>query len=465
MLFVALVLSIGYTAYIVVGNIVADQSRIQQQSMSPIFSLISEEVLRPLHIAEAASLAAPFETLLGAESIDEISLIARLERLEKEFGLIFFAASERSRKQYFSNSNVILLEEGRVEWYFQALEDERDIFADLGQVGDVHLYIDIKIYNDSGEFLGIVGVGKSLQVFLSQFNAFRTSYGYDFLFVDEQGNIMLSSIKELATVGAEIPNIEDLPWHRTLHNDQLGRRLVSGDVATIGGENFLISEIQLESLDWHVVLLIPLKARQAELTRTLVVNSSLAFCLIAMMAGLVFWLLRYFSKHIEPSLGTDSLTKLPNRTTIESSYRLHAKKVPHLCVILVDIDHFKLVNDTHGHNIGDKVLQHAVKLFGQALRNEDDLLGRWGGEEFIILAPTESAEVAKSIAERARTTLRNNPIKIDDIDICVTASFGVTVGPSSTPISELIDVADRAMYQAKKLGRDRVEYGKYFPIR
>jgi diguanylate cyclase (GGDEF)-like protein len=128
---------------------------------------------------------------------------------------------------------------------------------------------------------------------------------------------------------------------------------------------------------------------------------------------------------------------------------------------IVDIDHFKLVNDTHGHLAGDRVLRVVADRFGEQLR-EGDLIGRFGGEEFAILLPNTSGTEAGRVAERLRGHIANSPIVVSDgraaqIGVGVTVSVGVAeLAHTRQDLDELLSVADVALYQAKAAGRDQI---------
>ncbi|MBI5962774.1 MAG: GGDEF domain-containing protein [Chloroflexi bacterium] len=126
-------------------------------------------------------------------------------------------------------------------------------------------------------------------------------------------------------------------------------------------------------------------------------------------------------------------------------------------ILLIDIDHFKKVNDTHGHIIGDRVLNRAVAICATVLR-KDDILARLGGEEFVILLPNTLLETASDIAERLRSVMENTPIGTDTGFINITVSIGISSYSPKEAISlqELIRHADDAMYKAKAAGRNQV---------
>ncbi len=127
-----------------------------------------------------------------------------------------------------------------------------------------------------------------------------------------------------------------------------------------------------------------------------------------------------------------------------------------LGVIMLDVDHFKKINDTYGHAAGDQVLQSIVQLCQRHLRKAD-ILGRYGGEEFVILLPETELEITRYVAERLRVQLEAQPIVTDVGQVAVTISVGVTgYLPSDETLKSLFRRADVALYQAKNSGRNRV---------
>jgi diguanylate cyclase (GGDEF)-like protein len=124
---------------------------------------------------------------------------------------------------------------------------------------------------------------------------------------------------------------------------------------------------------------------------------------------------------------------------------------------MVDLDHFKLVNDRYGHEAGDKVLREMGKVFGRHTR-AGDIVCRFGGEEFTILLPDASSEIATKRAEQIREAARNTQVQVGlSVLEPVTLSIGIAVLPGhGTSSEELLQAADAALYRAKKEGRDRV---------
>jgi diguanylate cyclase (GGDEF)-like protein len=156
---------------------------------------------------------------------------------------------------------------------------------------------------------------------------------------------------------------------------------------------------------------------------------------------------------------TDPLTGCLNRRGIterlvaEISFAQRDKRP--LGVAVLDMDHFKRINDTHGHAVGDGVLQELVHRLGGSTRASDSF-GRIGGEEFLILWPGLSVESSRVAADRVRQIMERTPFQIDDVSIKATVSLGVTTTTGDDTQDAIIERADQALYAAKAAGRNRV---------
>lgn len=167
---------------------------------------------------------------------------------------------------------------------------------------------------------------------------------------------------------------------------------------------------------------------------------------------------------------TDALTRALNRRGFESAVS-RLREIRHLKdkswvfgLIVLDLDYFKKVNDTHGHAVGDRLLEKVADTLRQALR-DDDLVVRLGGEEFAVLLPSATAAVTKRIGERLANMIREIKVPIDKAGeeyVQITASFGATVGGEGRQkfieLSDAMNAADEAMYAAKDAGRDQLVF-------
>ncbi len=165
------------------------------------------------------------------------------------------------------------------------------------------------------------------------------------------------------------------------------------------------------------------------------------------------------TKELNESVRTDFLTGLATRLHImeklhEEVHRAGRGKKS-FAVIISDIDHFKKINDTYGHECGDIVLSSIAKILKDTIRAQD-VLARWGGEEFLFLLPETDEAGAAILAEKIRSILGASSIRYSGKDIAVTMTFGVSDFDIKSGIDTTISKADRALYRGKNLGRNRV---------
>jgi diguanylate cyclase (GGDEF)-like protein len=170
------------------------------------------------------------------------------------------------------------------------------------------------------------------------------------------------------------------------------------------------------------------------------------------------------TKHLQDLLvqhsQIDPLTELANRRALterlKQEWARTRRAQGRLAFIMGDVDHFKRVNDTHGHHVGDRVLRHVAGAVAESCRTSD-LPARYGGEEFAVVVPDQSVEGAERLAERCRREVELVSVDAEGEAVRVTASFGVADAADAGSPEHLIRLADEALYRAKEAGRNRVE--------
>lgn len=158
----------------------------------------------------------------------------------------------------------------------------------------------------------------------------------------------------------------------------------------------------------------------------------------------------------------DSLTELPNRSAYERRLDIEMERWQRyqqgFCLVIADIDHFKLVNDKYGHLAGDKVLRVVAKTLRKRLRRAD-FIARFGGEEFVILLPATDSAKALQLMEKLREQIRECPFHYNKDPLEITVSFGIAEVQGSDTCEALFERADKALYAAKDAGRDKCRVG------
>lgn len=179
-------------------------------------------------------------------------------------------------------------------------------------------------------------------------------------------------------------------------------------------------------------------------------------CLVLCEVLLSQW--RHRESLIQILSQTDPLTNLYNRRSFNEKLSLIQNTRTQYAIILIDIDHFKMINDDFGHHIGDEALKAVAQLLSTLVRSSD-IVARYGGEEFIIAMPETSLTIAREVAERCRLAIQNQTLEtLTQKKINLTASFGVATSEDETQINKIIHHADQALYRAKAYGRNQVHF-------
>ncbi|MFT6896037.1 MAG: diguanylate cyclase (GGDEF)-like protein [Paraglaciecola sp.] len=454
LLFAVVAISIVILVHFSVSKIVAEQSRAQQQSLSPAFELIVEQLMKPLHISETLVQAKELKDLMAAPVPDEIAIFNTLGRLQAEFDMNFFIASEQSRRQYNSDGSTTELIDGEVSWYFKYKDQPTNVVADIGKWEDTHFYIDLKVFDENKRFLGFFGVGKSLSSFLQLFSQYKETYGYDFIFVDQDTNITLSSDSTLLAENSTFKQLADLPWYKKLSSDEQQGSL-NNLLIKIDGSDVLIAELNIQPFNWTLYLLTPLDPRQTEISRGFIISIVTLLAVIFGLFLLIYNLLYYFKQDMQKTRHIDVLTELANRSSITLKFDEMMYQKISVSMVLINLDNFQTVNETHGRKAGDVVLRQIASMLQLELR-ENDILGRWAGEEFILLLPNTGPHEAMEIAQKLRDRLAAMTIATGSMSIRMTASFGISFTATPCTINEVIAAADDALIAAKREGRNAV---------
>lgn len=156
---------------------------------------------------------------------------------------------------------------------------------------------------------------------------------------------------------------------------------------------------------------------------------------------------------------TDDLTDIPNRKLCRESITreiiIGQKYETSLCLAVIDIDHFKSINDKYGHNVGDKVLQAFAQKLTHLIRDQDSV-GRWGGEEFIVLLKGIDLEGAIKAMSRLKVNVSGHKFIFDEIEVNITTSIGISQMTQEDDFESLFVKADKVLFEAKNSGRNKV---------
>lgn len=458
-----LFLMISIAGYFAISDLAGTQSQRHQQSVSPIFGLIESELGEPLNIAKTLNKIGVYQKFFDAQEPDQAELVALLNDYNEKFDLEFYVAHDKSRKQFNSDGRVFDLIEGEVIWYF-ALKNETDsdVQAVLGKREDVHLYIDVRQYDAQGNFIGFVGIGKSLNAFITSFNKFKAQYGHEFLFVNNRNEIVLSSNEALlpkesvtSSSAIGIKMLDNLPWYAEFEDQTQGAIEPSLVLESDEGD-LLISKLTIESLNWSLYLITPLSERQKEVNQSFAIYIGIGMILLIILYQVLYKLIDHYADRMNRKLNYDPLTKLANRHYAKLFFARARRHEREMGLFMIELDHFEQVKDTHGHHAGDIVLQAVAELLLDSL-SPSYLAVRWSDQKFAVLAPSTEEADLQEIAEQLRTKIEELGITYNSSFLHLTASIGINYSRDlSDKMPNMVERAEQAMLKAIRAGRNKV---------
>jgi len=373
----------------------------------------------------------------------------------------FFVSAATGR--YYHPDGVlkqISRQDPRDRWYFRFLERpapfEINIDHDTADPDRVTAFINQKLRDRQGRILGAIGIGVEVHSLSKLLRHIEQRYNSEVLFTDASGHILLASWVNAISGRMSLADLPGMaPWSARI----LSRSSDAFDYRS-GSNRIFVNSRRIPELNWWLVVRQRSGPDEGGLLSTLVHNLLIA----AWITLIVLWLANLsignYQRRLELLATTDGLTGQLNRTAFESLFatvvRVAWRRGESLAALLIDIDHFKAINDSRGHLVGDQAIRHVAERLAARIR-ASDLLFRWGGEEFLLLLPGCDDEAGERLAQDLRTALRCQPLLSGGSSIAITISIGLTLLRSGDGPEELLARADRALYQAKAAGRDRVE--------
>lgn len=452
------------TSYFTFKEFFSSHNKRQQEVIIPLFSLMTNEIIRPLTASQYMANDSFLIDYIQQEHIDINILFNYLTKVSQRFNIVSFVAIEEHKLLIDSNGKNTSLSDDSAEWYARLKAIDKNQFTDIGDVDNPHLFFDVKMFNEQEEFLGFVGVAIDLNHFATKFAEFHQRFGFELFFVDDDNVITLTSNQLMKTDSHHRKNetikIDSLPWYAHFKNNQKNKTLKNQTpiISSIENDELMISEIPIKDLNWRVFLVASPATQQNEYWQLFVRNLIILLLVSIALYSLFIITINYFKSNLVKDSETDYLTQLPNRSYIHWKFSALNKIYKHVSVVLADIDNFKQVNDTYGHLFGDDVLKVIAKELGKNLR-DIDLVGRWGGEEFILILPNTNAKQAQEIINRIRQNIEVIPFApaSTSTKFNVTVSFGISESNlAKASLQNILVKADKALYSAKNNGRNQV---------
>ena len=425
--------------------------------------VISSELQKDLvRLVQVASAMAEDPLLLdwvdqGERSTQLITRYLQAIKTRYDTSNAFFASS-RSQMYYTDDgAQPMQPDEAAHRWFynFGVAGTPWEIVVDVRRLT---MFLNYRMNATDGTFLGVAGVGLSLDRMRRLMDDYQQRYQRTIYFVDSQRRIVVDGSEASAVAMPRGTHLDDIPALNDL-TQQLPELRTGSFLYQSEGEQHFINIRYIPELNWYLMVDKRESGVMAPVRRTLWINLLICFGVMAIVLGLVGSISRRYLQRIEAMATHDALTELLNRhgfSLVAEQAVLEAKRQrSDLCVLILDLDHFKSFNDTYGHLGGDFLLRSFARLLARQIR-QSDLISRWGGEEFVIMFKDTDLATALALAEKIRAATEAATFDFDGVPLRATVSIGTAQLPSDGNLESLLDDADRALYRAKNGGRNRV---------
>lgn len=429
-----------------------------------IFSEIQQELISPIN---NSSLMANDEFLIdwvvsGEKDPDEI--VRYLKRIIEKYGYFSsFFVSEQTKNYYYYDGILkqISPQDDHDVWYYKFRDSNKeyalDVDTDEATQGTITIFINHRLEDSQGNFLGVTGIGLEMVSISDTLASYYDRYDHMVYMIDSDGLIQVHANQDLV----EKVNIRNLDGINSQAENILSNKNGTNIYEFKNGKrDIVISSRYFPDFDWFLIVEQDETNALSSARNYLAINIAIGVLVTLLVILLVIFTVNLFHNRLEELAINDDLTGLFNRRKFAEIYQ-REKDVAHryrldLGLMFLDIDGFKSINDSYGHQVGDNYLRKFATVLQEYVR-EIDTIARWGGEEFVILLHRTSSAEASVVAERLRAAIEETQLETSKGLISRTVSIGIATGTAGTQtLEEMLGKADQAMLQAKQAGRNQI---------
>ena len=430
-----------------------------------LYSEIQHDLVLPVFISGqmASNTLLHDWALAGEEEVDAISRYLN-EVKSKQNSLTSFFVSEATKNYYSADGlfKTVSPTDEADQWYYRVkdLQQPYEINVDYDATHNnmMTVFVNYRIVDTEGNFLGVTGIGLSLDSVAELVQQYQKRYKRKIYFVDREGHETLNGLSEDQNSNS-IRNQAGI--------QEIAERILAGGKESVrsaykkNGISMQVNSRYIEKLRAFLIVEQSADEALAPLNQFLSVSLVLSAISSLLVIGIILHTADRHHKQAEKIASIDVLTGLENRmhltSRLQSLVDNHRTKGHHFSIVMFDIDHFKKINDQHGHLAGDQVLVRIAQCAQQQIRTSDRIY-RWGGEEFLVLLERCQVFDAMKIAEKIRRSVETLEIQVaDDVSLLATISLGVGQSEVGETTDDFLARVDNAVYLAKQKGRNQTE--------
>ena len=433
-----------------------------------VYSEIQKDLIRPILISSMMARDTFLRdwTLGGEAEVDQVTRY--LNEIMAQYGTVSSFFVSESTGRYYSIKGIlktVAKDEPRDSWYYRVrdMKDpyEINVDPDLANRDTLTIFINYRVFDYQQRFIGATGVGLTVDTVNRLIDDYQQRYGRTIYLVDGSGKITLSGKYGSTINGEKRPAARDIHAIEGLR-DQADAILKAGKGSfeyTDQGHRHFLNVRYIPELKWNLFVVKQEDKALSKIQQTLYLNLALCLIITAIVIGILYLTINRYQQRLERMATTDNLTGLANRHALDILLDQQTREATRhhspMSVIMLDIDHFKTLNDSRGHLAGDNVLCAISSVLKASLR-ASDIACRWGGEEFLIVLTNTDLGSATRVACSLRELIEHQRFEFNGSPIAITISAGVAHYRSGETRESLIARADALLYQAKDEGRNRV---------
>lgn len=428
-----------------------------------IYTEIQKHIIEPNLIASMMANDTFMKDWLADQEKDSQKIVRYLDTIQNKYQMFAtFLVSEKS-KNYYSAAGLleeVTKENANNSWYFtfknkpEVHEINIDNNEHMGS--SLVMFINHKIFDDEFHMIGATGVGVKTSYINDMLKQFRLQYSFNVYFINAEGDVIISEQSTNA-----ISNIDDVPELSLIKSDLISKGSQLFEY-TRNGEKTLLNRKYIPELDLYLLVEAKMNDFTNKVKETFYFNIIISVLLTGAITLIVLIYMRSIHGKLNQLADNDPLTRLPNRRcfnrNLERTLLLKKRNKTQLAILFIDLDDFKKINDTKGHDIGDLVLKRIADILKTTVR-ETDLISRWGGEEFTVLLVDSDLNGASLSAENLCKVIEQDTLLIDLVGHKVSASIGVTEIQENEAIDIIFKRVDNALYKAKVAGKNQYIIG------
>ncbi len=430
-----------------------------------VYSEIQKDLVRPVLISSMMARDTFLRDWVVAGEQDPEQMTRYLQEVLSHYdAFTAFFVSDKTRLYYQAKGILkqVSEHEARDQWYWhtRSMQAPYEINADvdMANADRLTLFINYKVFDYDNNFIGVSGVGLAVDAVVKLIDDYQERYQRSVFFVDSSGQItltgasggpmgakvgqLLSDVKPLAGLLSQLPKPQSGSFEYQVENN-----------------GHFLNVRYIPELNWYLFVDQHEGQSLGTIRQTLYLNLLICLLVTAIVLASVGIVMRRYQRRIEALATTDVLTDLPNRrgfNILAGQALQEAKRSQNpLHALLIDLDHFKQLNDTYGHLAGDEVLRAFARQLRSNLRKAD-IVCRWGGEEFILLLKDTDSSTAQQLAEKIRAQTEHNHYPFAGVNLHISTSMGLTELRADDSLDSLLGRADKALYRAKASGRNRL---------